>query len=157
MLYSIIQHIKEQLQQPNCYNIPALRAQLQVAETEYSMMTKSEEERKQLRTRRAYNNWLHNNPSAPRSLVDVCSTNAGEGGGSSAKVCGIDSASSRVDVCNTNDKGAVTPADGENSSGNKPGFGRTYTFYISLFCSRTYLCLFWRAAKTSCPSFTIWP
>jgi hypothetical protein len=36
-------------------------------------------------------------------------------------------------------------------------YSRTYTFCISLFCSRIYLCLFWRAAKTSCPSFTIWP
>ena len=69
MLYGIIQHIKEQLQQPNCYNIPALRAQLQVAETEYSMMTKSEEERKQLRTRRAYDNWLHNNPQVGSKLA----------------------------------------------------------------------------------------
>ena len=31
-----------------------------------------------------------------------------------------------------------------------------YTLYISLFFSKTYLCLFWRAAKTACPLLTIW-
>ena len=123
-LFDIIKHIKDQLQQPNCDNILTLRAQLQVAETEYSMLTRAQAEHWQLKVRHTYDNWLRNNPVDASSLTTVCSTKAGAEGGSSDKVCGIDSASSRVDVCNTNDKGAFTPADGENSSGNKPGFGR---------------------------------
>jgi hypothetical protein len=101
-----------------------LRAQLQVAETEYSMLKRAQAEHWQLQYRRTYDNWLRNNPVAVSSLDDVCSTNAGAEGGSSDIVCGIDSASSRVDVCNTNDKEAFTSANCENSSGHKQGFGR---------------------------------
>ena len=88
------------------------------------MLQEKQEEQYQLRARRAYDNWLRNNPLAASLLADVCSTNAGAGGGSSATVCGIDSASSLVDVCNTNDKEAFKTAARENSIGNKKGFGR---------------------------------
>ena len=86
LICGIIKHIKEQLQQSNCDNIPALRAQLQVAETEYSMLTRTQEDHKHCRRRSAYDNWLRNNPVVASSPADVCNTNAGEGGGSIAKV-----------------------------------------------------------------------
>ena len=91
-----------------------MRAQLQVAETEYSMLTRAQAEHWQLKVRRTYDNWLRDNPVDASSLTTVCSTKAGAEGGSSDKVCGIDSASSLADVCNTNENAA---GDGQGQRG----------------------------------------
>jgi hypothetical protein len=63
-IYCIMLHIKEQLQQPNCDNIPTLRAQLQVAEAEYSRLTRMREEIYDLEARHTYEIWLRNKPVA---------------------------------------------------------------------------------------------
>ena len=123
-LSGVITHIENQLNQSACDNIATLRAQLQVAEAESATLNGQVAEYHQNKQGREIDHWLRNNPVDARSLADMCSTKADAEGGSSAKVCGIDSASSRVNECNTNATEAFTPADGENSSGNKPGFGR---------------------------------
>ena len=67
--HSIIQHITEQLQQPNCDNIPTLRAQLQVDVSRifWAIMNWKFQEPNDsdlAAARHMYENWMRNKPLA---------------------------------------------------------------------------------------------